>query len=117
MTTKSTIENLGSTLTSQSVLQTSGIPNTQLNPPILLPPISCPLPCQSPFTWSSCPSSCSLYQARDNCCLPACPAKCTRKRKSECGSGGVEECRFMPGCCPDKYDLVFGDVSFQGQWG
>ena len=81
MTTQSTIENLGSTLTSQSVLQTSDIPNTQLNPPILLPLPPCPIPCQSHFTWSSCPSSCSLYQAKDNCCLPTCPAKCTRRRK------------------------------------
>jgi len=99
--------------TSPTLPQTT--PNTTISPSAG----ACPLPCRQPlFTWSSCPSTCSLYQGRDSCCIPACPVKCSRRSQKECGNGGVEECAWLPGCCPDKYDLLFGDaVSFGGRWG
>jgi hypothetical protein len=34
------------------------------------------------------------------------------RRRGECSAQGVEECRGVPGCCPEKYDAVYGDVSF-----
>jgi hypothetical protein len=34
------------------------------------------------------------------------------RRRGECSAGGVAECKNVPGCCPEKYDAVYGDVSF-----
>jgi len=60
-------------------------------------------------------SCCSEYGSR--CCYQAkpCPAKCVFK--SPCLSSqnkpldvevGVQECDNVPGCCPERFDVVFG---------
>ena len=34
------------------------------------------------------------------------------RRRNECSAGGVPECNRVPGCCPEKYDALYGDVAF-----
>ena len=34
------------------------------------------------------------------------------RRRDECSAGGVPECNRVPGCCPEKYDALYGDVTF-----
>lgn len=72
----------------------------------------CPPKCVEAAKWGECPQECRKHSCDPSCCAPVCPAKCTNKRMGECSVGGVEECANIPGCCPDKFDLLFGDVVF-----
>ena len=93
----------------------------------------CPSQCQLPqgLPWSMCPSECGAWSSLWSgevlewtlqggsfqsvmCCTPECPAKCSRNHpKGECSAReGVRECDYVPGCCPDKYEQLYGDVYF-----
>ena len=72
--------------------------------------------CSEAAKWGECPQECKKHSGDPTCCAPTCPAKCTSKRQGECSHRGVEECGHVPGCCPDKFQLLFGDtVAFEGQ--
>jgi len=68
----------------------------------------CPLECQEKSLWGECPAQCKEYAGNPDCCAATCPPKCTNKRRKECSAGGVSECDGIPGCCPEKFDVVFG---------
>ena len=73
----------------------------------------CPKKCSEAATWGECPNECKKYSPDPLCCAPKCPAKCTNKRQGECSIRGVSECSNVPGCCPEKYELLFGDVNIE----
>merc|ERR1712059_177871 len=73
-----------------------------------IPSTVCSEECQQKSLWGECPQSCKEFEGNPDCCAPTCPPKCSNKRRSECSSGGVRECGGIPGCCPEKYDIVFG---------
>jgi len=64
--------------------------------------------CAEKSRWGECPAECKQYEGNPDCCAPTCPAKCTNKRRGECSAGGVQECKGIPGCCPEKFDVVYG---------
>jgi len=68
----------------------------------------CPIECQEKSLWGECPAQCKEFAGNPDCCAPTCPAKCTNRRRKECSVGGVTECDGIPGCCPEKFDVVFG---------
>ena len=68
----------------------------------------CSADCQEKSFWGECPKRCKEFEGDPDCCAPTCPAKCTNRRRGECGAGGVPECDGIPGCCPEHFDIVFG---------
>ena len=68
----------------------------------------CSADCQEKSFWGECPKRCKEFEGDPDCCAPTCPAKCTNRRRAECGAGGVPECDGIPGCCPEHFDIVFG---------
>jgi len=72
------------------------------------PITGCPPECIEKSRWGECPAQCKAYEGNPDCCAPTCPAKCTNKRRGECSASGVSECNGIPGCCPEKFDVVFG---------
>ena len=68
----------------------------------------CPLECQEKSLWGECPAQCKEFAGNPDCCAATCPAKCSNRRRKECSAGGVAECDGIPGCCPEKFDVVFG---------
>jgi len=78
------------------------------NPICYIPDSTCPAECQQKALWGECPRQCKEYMGNPDCCAPTCPAKCTNKRRGECGAGGVPECDGIAGCCPEHFNEVFG---------
>jgi len=72
------------------------------------PPSTCPVECQKDAALGFCSSKCKEFEGNPDCCAPTCPAKCTNKRRGECSAGGVPECGGVAGCCPERYDIVYG---------
>eukprot|EP00092_Neocalanus_flemingeri_P023887 GFUD01025912.1.p1 GENE.GFUD01025912.1~~GFUD01025912.1.p1 ORF type:complete len:697 (+),score=162.50 GFUD01025912.1:64-2154(+) len=72
----------------------------------------CPVECQEKSLWGECPAQCKQFAGNPDCCAATCPAKCTNKRRKECSGGGVAECDGIPGCCPEKFDVIFGPGVF-----
>ena len=90
------------------------------------PPSTCPVECQKDAALGFCSSKCKEFEGNPDCCAPTCPAKCTSKRRleilgtkslhlnhlklirGECSAGGVPECGGVKGCCPERYDIVYG---------
>ena len=68
--------------------------------------------CRESSKWGECPKECKKFKGDPDCCAPDCPAKCTNKRRNECNARGVSECNAIPGCCPEKFDSIFGAVTF-----
>ena len=87
--------------------------------------VQCPHKCVEAARWGECPQECREYQGDPACCAPICPSKCNSRRgdsqgdsQGGCRSAGVEECGFVPGCCPDTFTQVFGEtVAFQEEEG
>lgn len=75
---------------------------------------ACSEHCRESSKWGECPKECKKHQGDPDCCAPDCPFKCTNKRRNECSALGVNECGGIPGCCPEKFDSVFGAVTFGG---
>ena len=75
-------------------------------------PSKCSSKCSEAAKWGECPSECKKHSGDPACCAPKCPAKCSNKLQGQCSAKGVQECGNIPGCCPDKFTLVFGDVTF-----
>merc|ERR1719187_2208718 len=73
-----------------------------------VPPSTCPVECQKDAALGFCSSKCKQFEGNPDCCAPTCPAKCTNKRRGECSAGGVPECGGVEGCCPERYDSVYG---------
>jgi len=78
---------------------------------------SCSKECSKAAKAGKCLQECRKHSGNPACCAPTCPVKCTSNRQGECSDAGVEECGGIPGCCPDRYDLVLGDVAVGGQDG
>jgi len=68
--------------------------------------------CRESAVWGECPRECKHHAGDPDCCAPDCPYKCTNKRRSECSAAGVSECEGILGCCPEKFDSIFGAVTF-----
>jgi len=77
----------------------------------------CPAKCVEAALIGFCPKDCKQFQGDANCCAPKCPPKCTSKRRGSCAATGVEECGQIPGCCPDLFDELYGQVSFEARKG
>ena len=70
--------------------------------------------CRESSKWGECPKECKKHKGDPDCCAPECPSKCTNKRRNECSARGVSECDGIPGCCPEKFDSIYGAVTFGG---
>ena len=89
--------------------------------------VLCPDKCRGAAMLGQCNPDCQDYKNLPGCecehrqaAAPAyynqpCPARCTSRRVGECSMGGVEKCGNKPGCCPEKYNLLFGEAAFFGE--